>query len=103
MIVHVVPSGGVVEELYTVPEHKECYVTGWACNTGTETLLLTVYAVCPAETPGNGHELYCRLPVIPGNTFTFTPIHLQAGEGLYVEISGTGMVCSLTGQLLEVV
>lgn len=98
MIARSKPAADTVAELVTADTGTSLFLTGWACNTGPEKSLITVYALSDGETAEDGRELYHDLVVPKNDTFSFTPIHLEDGESVHVKSSTGEVVFTVTGQ-----
>ena len=98
MIHRLKPAAGVEGELCNVAQGKELFLTGWVCNTGAAVEYVTVYALKAGEAISADTELYHNLKVPANDTFTFTPIHLDAGESIRVKAQNGTAVFTLTGQ-----
>lgn len=98
MILHVQPGLENTVELVKAESGYSLFLTGWACNTGNNNAKITVYAVGAGESYAAGMELYKDLPLPFNDTFSFTPVHLEEGEALYVATNNPDVVFSVTGQ-----
>lgn len=99
MIYRSKPAAATAATLATIASGKEAYLTGWACNkSATVEDYIYVYALKAGESVTTDTELYSKLRVPANDTFTFTPIHLDAGESLVVMSQNGTVVFTLTGQ-----
>ena len=98
MIHRAKPAAATAANLVTVSQGKEIFLTGWACNKGTADDYIYVYALKSGETDTADKELYSKLRIPANDTFTFTPVHLDAGESLVVMSQNGSVVFTLTGQ-----
>ena len=99
MIYRLKPAAATVGALAQVPAGKECYLTGWACNTSVALAdSICVYVLKSGETDITNTEIYSELKVPANDTFSFTPLHLDAGESVHVKSKNGTTVFTLTGQ-----
>ena len=98
MIYRSKPAAAATATLVVIGQGKEAFLTGWACNKGTAEDYIYVYALKSGETATADTELYSKLRVPPNDTFTFTPVHLDAGESLVVMSQNGTVVFTVTGQ-----
>ena len=98
MIYRVKPAAAAAATLISVAQGKEAYLTGWACNKGVADDYIYVYALKSGESVTTDTELYNKLRIPANDTFTFTPVHLDAGESLVVMSQNGTVVFTVTGQ-----
>jgi len=99
MIYRLKPVAATVGVLVQVQQGKECYLTGWACNKSeTAVDYIYVYVLKAGETDITDTEIYSKLKIPRNDTFTFTPLHLDAGESVHVKSQNGTVVFTLTGQ-----